>query len=154
MKLQKLIGVGQVFVDLEAADGRRALQAVVERMAADLSQPAAEVVRALRERELLGSTSVGAGFAIPHCKLRGLGEIVVSLARFTGGVDFNAPDGEPVVFFFVVLSPPDQPAAHLQVLSQIARVLKRQDLRSDLLRVADAEAVVDAIRRVAEAEGL
>jgi mannitol/fructose-specific phosphotransferase system IIA component (Ntr-type) len=55
---------------------------------------------------------------------------------------------------FVVLSPLDQPAAHLQVLSQIARVLKRQDLRSELLTAADATAVAEAICRTAAAEGL
>jgi len=52
------------------------------------------------------------------------------------------------------LSPPDQPAAHLQVLSQIARVLKRRELRSELLSAADAPEVVTAICRVAEEEGL
>jgi mannitol/fructose-specific phosphotransferase system IIA component (Ntr-type) len=61
---------------------------------------------------------------------------------------------DPVRFVFVVLSPPDQPAAHLQVLSQIARVLKRRELRSDLLTAADAAEIVSAICRVAEEEGL
>jgi mannitol/fructose-specific phosphotransferase system IIA component (Ntr-type) len=69
-------------------------------------------------------------------------------------VPFGGDGHDPVRFVFVVLSPPDQPAAHLQVLSQIARVLKRQDLRAELLLAADAEEVAGAIRRAAEAEGL
>ena len=111
-------------------------------------------MQSLLERERLGSTAVGDGFAIPHSKLPGLKSIYIALARLTRGVDFQAADGASVRFFFVVLSPPDQPAAHLQVLSQIARVLKRRELRSQLLDAEDAEQVVASIRRVAEAEGL
>jgi PTS system nitrogen regulatory IIA component len=113
------------------------------------------VESALKEREQLGSTSVGNGFAIPHCKLLNLGEIVVALARFDEGIDFGGSrNHDPVKFFFVVLSPPDQPAEHLQVLSQIARILKNPDLRNQLLDAADADSITVAIHHAAEQEGL
>jgi mannitol/fructose-specific phosphotransferase system IIA component (Ntr-type) len=67
---------------------------------------------------------------------------------------FGGTPDDLVSFVFVVLSPPDQPAAHLQVLSQIARVLKRHELRVELLAAADSEDVVSRICRVAEEEGL
>jgi PTS system nitrogen regulatory IIA component len=69
-------------------------------------------------------------------------------------VDFGAPDDRPVSFFFVVVSPPDQPARHLKLLSQIARVLKRSELRDELLSATDADQVVASIRGASEAEGL
>ena len=131
-----------------------ALAAVAEVFAPGLDLEAEHVVEALIEREELGSTSVGDGFAIPHCKTQGLAQIAIALARFTDGVDFGGTDHDPVRFVFVVLSPPDQPAAHLQVLSQIARVLKRRELRTELLSAVDASEVVSAICRVAEEEGL
>jgi mannitol/fructose-specific phosphotransferase system IIA component (Ntr-type) len=107
------------------------------------------------EREELGSTSVGNGFAIPHCKLATLDAIVVALARFTDGVDFgNSGKHEPVRFFFVVLSPPDQPTEHLQVLSQIARILKSTELREQLLKASKPADVVASIQRAADLEGL
>ena len=154
MKLQKLIGEEHVYLQLEAADIGTALMAVAERMAPSAGVPAEQIARALVERERLGSTSVGDGFAIPHCKLAGLKSISIALARFASGIPFGSADSTLVEFVFVVLSPPDQPAAHLQVLSQIARVLKRNELRSRLLEAADGPAIIEIIQQFAEAEGL
>jgi mannitol/fructose-specific phosphotransferase system IIA component (Ntr-type) len=154
MKIHKLINPENVFLDLPGTDVESGLAAVAEAFAPSLSLEPREVVNSLVEREELGSTSVGDSFAIPHCKTQGLRQIAIALARFVDGIDFGGAGHEPVHFVFVVLSPPDQPAAHLQVLSQIARVLKRRELRSELLTAADAAEVVSSIRRIAEEEGL
>ena len=154
MKIQKLIEPDNIFLDLAATDVESALAAVAEPFAPTLGLEPGKVVESLLERERLGSTSVGDGFAIPHCKVQGLHEIALALGRFPRAVAFGSDNSDPVAFVFVVLSPLDQPAAHLQVLSQIARVLKRKELRSEILAAADAEEVSDAIRRTAELEGL
>ncbi len=154
MKIHKLIAPEDIFLDLEAEDAASALTAVAGVFAPTLGLDEDEVLEALLEREALGSTSVGNGFAIPHCKIQGLNRIAIALARLKTGVNFGGEADQPVSFFFVVLSAPDQPAAHLQVLSQIARVLKRDDLRTELLVAEDREAVADAIYRTANAEGL
>lgn len=154
MKIHNLIDPANVFLDLEADDARSALAAVAELWSPMIGLEADEVTEGLMEREALGSTSVGEGFAIPHCKLQGMSGIAIALARLREAVDFGSVDQAPVAFMFVVLSPPDQPAAHLQILSQIARVLKRRDLRSQLLVADGPDEVVDAICRTAAAEGL
>lgn len=154
MKIHNLIDPDNVFLGIEAEDVRSALAAVAERWGPKLDLDPDELVEGLLAREALGSTTVGEGFAIPHCKLHGLRTIAISLARLRAGVDFGDGSGAPVLFMFVVLSPPDQPAAHLQVLSQIARVLKRRDLRSALLAAATGEEVAEAVCDTAAAEGL
>ena len=155
MKIHRLIEPENVFLDLEAKDLRTALDAVANLMAPGLGLDRAEVTAELLEREELGSTSVGGGFAIPHCKIQGLEKIAICLARLAEGVSFaTGGEGDEVSFLFVVLSPPDQPAAHLQVLSQIARVLKREDLRAALLTVGDAAGAAEAICRTASSEGM
>jgi mannitol/fructose-specific phosphotransferase system IIA component (Ntr-type) len=154
MKIQKLIDADQVYLDLEARDLVQALEVVADAAADGIGLDPRAVVQELLEREKLGSTSVGDGFAIPHCKIANLKEIAVFLARFASDVDFGASDEQPVRFFFVVLSPPDQPAAHLQVLSQIVRVLKREELRTQLMTAHDSEEVIEVLRTAAEAEGL
>ena len=154
MKIHNLIQQENVYLGLEADDVRSALASVSSLFAPGLGLEVGEVVEALIERESLGSTSVGEGFAIPHCKIQGLPQIAIALARLKAGVPFGSDGQDPVSFFFVVLSPPDQPAAHLQVLSQIARVFKRQDLRAELLSAASAEDVAAALSRTAESEGL
>ena len=155
MTIRDAVQTNLVFLGLEAGDRDQALQVVAEKLR-NVSGLGAEVVRkALAEREELGSTSVGNGFAIPHCKLPELDRIIVGRAQLAGGVDFgDRKSPEPVRFLFVVLSPPDQPTEHLRVLSQIARVLKHADLREALLQAADEAAVVAAVARAAEVEGL
>jgi len=154
MKIHKLIEPENVYLDLPATDVESALTAVAEVFAPTLGLAPPGVVESLLDREGLGSTSVGDGFAIPHCKTQGLRRIAIALARFAEAVPFGADGHDAVRFVFVVLSPPDQPAAHLQVLSQIARVLKRRDLRTELLSASDADEAAGAICRAAEAEGL
>jgi mannitol/fructose-specific phosphotransferase system IIA component (Ntr-type) len=154
MKIHRLINPENVFLDLEATDVKSALAAVSTVFAPTLSLEPVELAEALAEREGLGSTSVGDGFAIPHCKTQGLQRIAIALARLRDGVDFGGAGHDPVRCLFVVVSPPDQPAAHLQVLSQIARVLKRGELRTDLLSAGNAAEAVDVICRAAEEEGL
>jgi mannitol/fructose-specific phosphotransferase system IIA component (Ntr-type) len=154
MKIHKLIEPENVYLELRASDVDSALAAVADSISPALGLEGERVTQALIEREQLGSTSVGDGFAIPHCKTSGLRQIAIALARFSEGIEFGGANQEPVIFFFVVLSPPDQPAAHLQVLSQIARILKRRELRSELIAAENRSEVVDALRRAAEKEGL
>ncbi len=155
MKIRDAIRSDLVFIGLESENAASAIEVMAREMSAASKLDADMVESALKERELLGSTSVGNGFAIPHCKLLNLGEIVVALARFDEGIDFGGSrNHDPVKFFFVVLSPPDQPAEHLQVLSQIARILKNPDLRNQLLDAADADSITVAIHHAAEQEGL
>jgi len=155
MRIRDAVQPDRIFLDLDANDANGALAAVAEELGRSSKLESGPVLSALLEREELGSTSVGNAFAIPHCKLSHLDIIVVVLARLATGVTFSDSEThEPVRFFFVVLSPPDQPTEHLQVLSQIARILKNGTLREELLNAPDAADVVDSIGRAAELEGL
>lgn len=155
MKFRNAVRPELVFLDLAASGPDDALAAIADRLESVDGLDSAAVLQALAARERLGSTSIGNGFAIPHCKLAELDNVLVAMARTEAAIDFAAGRNHPPVrFFFVVLSPPDQPAEHLQVLSQIARLLKHDDLRQQLLEAQDPSSVVAAIERTAEAEGL
>lgn len=154
MKIQNLVTTEQVHLDLAPVDCDDALQQVAQVMANEVGVPAETVAGGLIEREQLGSTAIAGGFAIPHCKLRGLDHIHISMFRFATPVPFGFAEAEPVVFVFGVLSPPDQPALHLQALSQIARILKSEEVRSRLLKALDVADVVKVIGEAAEGEGV
>ncbi len=154
MKLLQLIGPDRIFTGLEAPDAPTALLEISERIAPAAGIDSNTIYEALMEREKLGSTSIGDGFAIPHCKCPGMDEIVVAVAQLVEPVEFGGSGNDAVRCLFVVLSPPDQPAAHLQILSQIARVLKRRDVRRKLLETDDPEKILEEIRTAAEAEGM
>ncbi|MBC8646442.1 MAG: PTS sugar transporter subunit IIA [Thermoanaerobaculia bacterium] len=149
--LQSLVESRLVFPELQARNMEDALSEVARRLAAaGVVADEADLARRLLERERLGSTGLGAGIAIPHCKLRELRDVVLAVAMSGPGVDFHSSDGIPVSLIFLILSPADMPALHLQALARISRVLRRPGV-ADRLRVArSAEEIAGALR---DAEG-
>ncbi|MFO0981625.1 MAG: PTS sugar transporter subunit IIA [Planctomycetota bacterium] len=85
------------------------------------------VLRALREREKLGSTGVGGGVAIPHVKLDFLRTSVAAVGVAPQGIDYAAVDGEPVFIVFMLISPTDKASEHLSALQWISRMARHRD---------------------------
>lgn len=114
---------------------------------------ASDLARRLVEREAMGSTGLGGGLAIPHCKVRDLRDVVVAIGISRSGIEFHSADGEPVTVLFVVLSPSESPALHLQALARISRLIRMPGVAESLRRADDATAVAaiwrDAERRFA-----
>lgn len=140
MQLEALTRPELILPQLAAADAEGVLRELADEIAAAGLVPGAdELFQKLAERERLGSTAVGGGVAIPHCKLRGLGQAVVAIGRVEPGIDFGAADGEPVRAFFVVVSPSEAPAEHLRVLSTVARWIKGKRNVEQLLALEDRD---------------
>ena len=136
-----------VFSELPATDCRGVLRELADRVAATgLVRDAGAVYRALLEREQLGSTGLGHGVAIPHCKLRGLEQGILAVGIARPPVDFGAADGEPVSPFFLVLSPDQNPAEHLQTLARISRWVRADQHVETLLALPDRAAVYDFLK--------
>jgi len=123
------------------------LHALAERIAGrGAVANAVDLYQKLLEREQLGSTGIGAGIAIPHCKLPGLKSGVVAIGMVPQGVDFGAVDGQPVKVFFLVVSPSDSPAEHLQVLAAISRWVKADRHAEKILALRDGDAAYDFLQ--------
>jgi PTS system nitrogen regulatory IIA component len=148
---QSLVDERRIFPDLAG----RSLEEALSEMAAGLARSGvvadgAELTRRLVERERMGSTSLGGGLAIPHCKLRDLAEVVLAVGISRSGIDFRAPDGLPVKLVFLALSPADAPALHLQALARISRVIRLPGVAERLTLSETAEEVATVLK---EAEG-
>jgi mannitol/fructose-specific phosphotransferase system IIA component (Ntr-type) len=83
-----------------------------------------DVIRAILKRELLGSTGIGRGVAIPHTKHNGVERLVGTVAVTQTGVPFESLDGEPVYVFVLLISPQDRPGDHLRALENVSRCLR------------------------------
>ncbi len=150
--LQSLIDRRLVFTGLEAASLEDALGDLARRItAAGIVRDAADLTRRLLERERLGCTGLGGGIAIPHCKLKDLDELVLSVASFPRGVDFAAPDGIPVTLVFLILSPAQAPALHLQALARISRLLKAPGVTDAIRSASTTDELVTALREAESA---
>jgi PTS system nitrogen regulatory IIA component len=131
-----------IFPDLSAADRAAVLRVLAARLAGlGLVRNADDLFQKLWEREQLGSTGIGGGIAIPHCKIAGLREGIVAIGIVPAGVDFGAAEGQPVRLFFLVASPAEAPAAHLQMLAAISRWIKAGGHAERILDLHDPQAV-------------
>jgi mannitol/fructose-specific phosphotransferase system IIA component (Ntr-type) len=88
----------------------------------------------LKRRENLGSTGIGRGIAIPHCRSLVVNKLRVAFGRKPAGVDFRAIDEKPVFFFFLIVAPPLEVSnQYLPVLGKIAQFSKEPDVPQRLL---------------------
>jgi PTS system fructose-specific IIA component/PTS system nitrogen regulatory IIA component len=83
-----------------------------------------DVVKAILKRELLGSTGIGRGVAIPHAKHPSVDRLIGTIALSRAGVAFDSLDGEPVHVFILLISPQDRTGDHLRALENVSRSLK------------------------------
>ncbi|MGD2114673.1 MAG: PTS sugar transporter subunit IIA [Acidobacteriota bacterium] len=142
MHIENLTRPELIFPALEAEDREEVLRAFSERLAEErVVDDASELYRKLLEREQLGSTGIGSGVAIPHCKLDHLSEAVLAIGISRKGVEFGAMDSEPVRLFFLLVSPTDAPAIHLQVLAAISKWIKTDRHVPRMLKLKDRGAI-------------
>ena len=147
MELASLTTPELIFPQLDCSDGPGLLRLLAERIAEQgYVDDAEKLYERLLEREQLGSTGVGSGVAIPHCKMNGLDRVVVAIGLVKEGFDFGAVDRQPVHLFFFVVSPSQSPAAHLQCLAAISKWVKVEAHVKGLAGLDDPRAIHERLR--------
>lgn len=100
------------------------------------------LLRALLEREGLGSTGIGFGVAIPHGRSPEISKPAMVFGRSKDPVNFDAIDGQPSRFFFLLVAPENGNNDHLYLLAKIARMMKEAKSRERLLEITSPEEAV------------
>jgi mannitol/fructose-specific phosphotransferase system IIA component (Ntr-type) len=96
------------------------------------------LLKMLKRRESLGSTGIGRGIAIPHCRSLVVSRLRVAFGRKPEGVDFRAIDEKPVYNFFLIVAPPLEVSnQYLPVLGKIAQFAKEPDVPDRLGKLAE-----------------
>jgi len=104
------------------------------------------VTAAVRKRELSMSTGIGYGLGLPHAATDLIAEVVGAMGRATGGIDFEALDEKPVNLVILLLIPQGQFQKHLHTVSNIAKLMHKDELRLALQTAPDADAMLQIIR--------
>ena len=100
----------------------------------------------LKRRENLGSTGIGRGIAIPHCRSLVVSRLRVAYGRKSAGIDFNAIDNQPVYNFFLIVAPPLEVSnQYLPVLGKLAQFAKVPDIAKELQAAKDADEFLSLI---------
>jgi PTS system fructose-specific IIA component/PTS system nitrogen regulatory IIA component len=100
-----------------------------------------DIIKAILKRELLGSTGIGRGVAIPHTKHSSVDRLVGTVAISRAGVGFDSLDGEPVHVFVLLTSPQDRPGDHLRALENVSRRLRDDGFVRALRQATTREAI-------------
>ncbi len=127
----------RIRLNLRVRDKAGLLSTLAEDAAASTGLDQSVILSALRKREVLGSTGVGSGIALPHATVAGLQVPFGLLTRLDHAIDFGSVDEQPVDLVFLLLTPPGDPAADLTNLSAIARTFRSEDILTALRQVSN-----------------
>lgn len=94
---------------------------------------------ALLAREKLGSTALGKGVAIPHCRMAELEKIHAAILKLEKGIEFEATDDLPVTFLFCMAVPEEATDDQLRTLADLAKLLDNEHVRQSIAKCEDAK---------------
>ena len=127
MKFADFISPEAIRADVAADDKEGVIREMVQALLDAGRIEASEfesIVKAILNREELGSTGIGRGVAVPHTKHGSVDQLVGTVGVSRAGVDFDSLDGEKVFVLFLLVSPLDRPGDHLRALENISRQLR------------------------------
>jgi nitrogen PTS system EIIA component len=148
MRMSEFVIKESISADLKATRKEDVIREMVEnlRLAGYFKGNEAEdVVKAILKRELLSSTGIGDGVAIPHAKHTSVDRLVGTVALSQKGIPFDSVDGEPVYVLVMLISPQERPSEHLRALEGVSRCLKDKNFVRSLRQATTREQIWDLI---------
>jgi mannitol/fructose-specific phosphotransferase system IIA component (Ntr-type) len=139
MHLREFFQPDAIALDLHGADKDAVLAELVALLGVG-ERHTDTLLRVLQRRESLGSTGMGRGIAIPHCRSLVASRLRLAYGQHRGGIDFQAIDGQPVHHFFLIVAPPLEVSnQYLPVLGRIAQFAKDADVPERLARLQNPD---------------
>ena len=137
MKIIDLLDDRSILLDGRVVDKKAALDQMVELMDASGKLRDKETYRqGVYAREQEGSTGIGEGIAIPHCKSDAVIKPGLAAMVVKDGVEFESLDGQPAHLFFLIAAPNTEDNVHLDVLSRLSVLLMDEDFTNKLRQAA------------------
>ena len=146
MTLSKLLNQNLI-INLKKRKKKEVLQDLIHliKMECSLGE-ITELKRSILHREKLMSTGVGLGIAVPHARIKGLNNIVIAIGISREGIeDYESIDGKPVKVVFMILVDEKQHREYIKVLSQIVKLVKKEDIVSKMIVSEEPDRVIQII---------
>jgi nitrogen PTS system EIIA component len=148
MKIFSLLNRERVRARMEAGSKKKVLECLSEALSASLTTHNTEqIFDQLIARERLGSTGLGAGVALPHCRLAGIEAPMGALATLTDAIDYDSPDNEPVDLVFALIVPDSADEEHLQLLARLAELFMQKEMCDQIRNAQTADEVLSLIHQ-------
>ena len=139
MQLREFFNRDVVALDLEATGKDEVLKEMIQLL--DLDEKSQGILfKMLKRRENLGSTGIGRGIAIPHCRSLVVDRLRIAFGRTNQEIEFDAIDDNATRFFFLIVAPPLEVSnQYLPVLGKIAQFAKESDVPERLATITDPD---------------
>ena len=149
MHLRELFTTATVKLDLESETKDDILKEMVSLLSVD-AEAERVLFKTIARRENLGSTGIGNGIAIPHCRSLLVSELHIAYGRKPSGVDFDAIDRDLVYHFFVIVAPPLETSNHyLPVLGRVAQFAREPNVAGALMALVNPKGFLDLLNEKA-----
>ncbi len=149
MQLSSILTAQRTLCGAQGVSKTRVLKSIAKLIANNVScLQANEIYDALITRERLGSTGLGDGIAIPHCRVAHCEETICALVSLQDAIEFDAIDNKAVDLFFVLLVPPEEHCQHaelhLEILQGLAELLSQPAYCERLRKARDTQQLYEA----------
>ncbi|MEE3420553.1 MAG: fructose-specific PTS transporter subunit EIIC [Lachnospiraceae bacterium] len=133
MKITDLLKVEGIKLNASAKDKDDAINQLVDlQVRSGNISDKEKYKKGIYAREAESTTAMGEGIAIPHAKTDAVKKAGLVAMTVPGGVDYDAPDGEPSNLFFMIAAPNTKDNIHLEVLSRLATMLMDEEFVDNL----------------------
>ncbi|MFA4838155.1 MAG: PTS sugar transporter subunit IIA [Candidatus Neomarinimicrobiota bacterium] len=147
MRISNLLSTETIVLSLKHSDK----EGIIEELL-DLAVKTGKVkdrkkaLKALLDREDLGSTGLESGLAIPHARTNAVNGVAIALGISKEGIDFQSADNKPSHLFFLLLAAENETGVNVQVLALIARMNLSSQFRSKMVSAESAESALEIVR--------
>lgn len=125
---------------------KKVLEALAEILGKSSGSNPKLIFERLFEREKIGSTALGKGIALPHCRIAGIDEPFICLLRTQSAIEYGAPDGLPASLFFALLIPEGDNTEYLELVATLARRLEAPECISKLQKASTSEQIIEILK--------
>ena len=145
MTISALLTTDRIFVNTDIKSKKKLLEFIASQASSQLDLAETTLYCNLLDRERLGSTGLGRGFAVPHARLADLDSAFGVFIRLNQAINFEAPDNLPVDLVFAIIIPEQATDQHLQILSALAKIFSQADVCESIRLAASSEDIVKLI---------
>lgn len=146
MTVSALLSPQTIFLDTEISSKKKLLQLIANIVADRTKLSESSIYSNLLNRERLGSTGLGQGFAVPHARLNDLDKTMACFFRLKQAVNFEAPDNQPVDLVFTIIIPEEATEEHLLILSSLARIFSREEVCDAIRNATNKDEIAQIIQ--------
>ncbi|MBR6409137.1 MAG: PTS sugar transporter subunit IIA [Alphaproteobacteria bacterium] len=147
MKISDILSQNTIVTSIKATNKRQLLEEMSAKLARHENIDFHMVEDAMIERENLGSTAYGGGIAFPHARLEGAKRVKAYFTKLSAPIDFGAVDGEKVDLVFMLVSPENSGADHLEALATLSKAMRNKTMCAKLRKATTKDEIYKILTR-------